>query len=116
MIASITKRLRSMIDEPSPSVGADDHHVDRIAVVIRDVEPDGCTPWGKSQELSDRVGMRGIQDHGVGFVESRAWDHVKERIDPYEVPAGTHVATLVVDMDEWDYRVEWTDEGQEYRG
>lgn len=112
MITATADRVREFFGS-TPTVGAEDHHVDRVAVVV-DPTAD-TTPWRWSQEKSDRVGIRGLQDHGCGFLEGHAWDEVKEAIEPWQLEEPTHVATLVVDLDEWDYRVEWTDAGEDLR-
>jgi hypothetical protein len=108
----ILNRLRAALSR-EPTVGAEDHHVDRVAVVVDPTVE--TTPWRCSQDKSERVEMRGLQDHGCGSLESDAWEAVKRQIDPDRVPEPTHVATLIVDYDEWDYRVEWTTEGKGLR-
>lgn len=112
MITATADRVRQFFGD-NPDVGAEDHHVDRVAIICNpDREP---SPWGWSQEKSERVGIRGLRDHGCGQLEGRGWDAVKEAIEPDDVDERTHVATLLVDLDEWDYRVEWTDAGEDLR-
>jgi hypothetical protein len=91
----------------TPTVGHPDHHVSRYAVFRRDVDTDRVTPWGWNQEESEIAESRGLKDNGSGFIKSRGFAEVEEQLDAEEIEPGTHVATVVVDLDEWDHRVEW---------
>lgn len=52
--------------------------------------------------------IRGLGDHGWGDdLKVPAWNEIRERFDPEELEAGTHVATIYYDLDRWGYRIEW---------
>jgi hypothetical protein len=104
MIFEFIRRLRG------DSFGDDAHNVGIYECVIRDVDIHRVTPWGKRTVQSPEI--RGPEDHGYGDLTSAAWDEVEERIDPESVDPGTHVATITVDLDLWEYRVEFTGEGR----
>lgn len=100
----------SSTDAESREFGAEDHNVGRYPVVIRDVDPDGPTPWGHPPKGCEPPEIRGITDHGYGELKTAGMDKVRERVNPYAHEPGTIVATVVIDLDEWDYRVEWGDQ------
>lgn len=87
--------------------GDEDHNVGVYECVVRDVDHDRVTPWG--ERTVESVEVRGVTDHGFGDLTTAAWDEVKERVDPAAVEPGAHVATITVDLDLWEHRVEFTE-------
>jgi len=48
----------------------------------------------------------GLKRRGVGDLHSAATDEIAERVD-LEEHVGEVVATVTVDVDAWDYRIDW---------
>lgn len=80
----------------------DDSHPDvgRYEFVVRDVdEPDlGIQDWN-GPEMS-------LKARGYGELKTGASDEIHDRLD-LEAYVGEHVATVYIDVDEWDYCIDW---------
>ncbi|PGF13810.1 hypothetical protein CP556_25110 [Natrinema sp. CBA1119] len=52
--------------------------------------------------------IRGPGDHGWGDdLKTPAWNEVREKIDPADYDAKTHVATIHYDLDAWEFTIEF---------
>jgi len=109
----VPDRLRSVFRADEKSMFADpDHVVRRVAIVVNTEYR--TTPWRYDQDKSHFPDVGdSLKYRGSGSLEDRGWKDVKDAIDPDDVEEPTHVATLVVDLDEWQYLVEWTAAGRE---
>lgn len=54
----------------------------------------------------------GMKRRGVGHLHTQATDEIRERIDLDE-HVGDVVATVTVDVDAWEYRIDWEIDGVE---
>lgn len=100
-------RERTRFIHSGPRVG-------RYECVRRDVGRER-TAWGYNPDGIDTPEFEWPDDRGFGELKDAAWNEIKTDLDPDEVPRGTHVADIIIDLDEWDWHVEWTAEGRRYR-
>lgn len=56
---------------------------------------------------SEPPAIRGVKDRGCGELRSAAFDEIREVLDLSKYEPHTVVATVWIDLDAWDYAVEW---------
>jgi hypothetical protein len=76
------------------------------ACVRRDVDP-SLTLLGTRRRGA--VEFRWPADTGYGELLTLSYGEIKRRVDLHAIDAGTHVATVLVDLEAWDYHVVYAD-------
>lgn len=61
---------------------------------------------GKTTD-SEPPAIRGPEDHGCGELRGAAFEEIRAAIDLSNYEPHTVVATVWIDLDAWDYAVEW---------
>lgn len=104
----VRKKLRGLTGTPALDVEAavDDPRVLVEDCVRRDVDP-SLTLLGTRQRGA--VEHRWPADAGYGDLLTLAYGEIKCRLDLFEIEPGTRVATVVVDLDAWEYVVVYED-------
>jgi predicted RNA-binding Zn-ribbon protein involved in translation (DUF1610 family) len=106
------RRLRNKLrrltsgSEPDVEAAIENPRVLVEEIVRRDVDP-SLTLLGTRRRGA--VEHRWPADTGYGELCSAAYDEIRDRLDLAAIAPGTHVATVLVDLEAWDYQVVLTD-------
>lgn len=107
-LGRVWKKLRGLAGTPAPDVEAavDDPRVLVVECVRREVDP-SLTLLGIRRR--GEVEFHWPADAGYGDLLTLAYGEIKCRLDLFAIEPGTRVATVVVDLDAWEYVVVYED-------